>query len=115
MNPYVLLAALVLIVGSVVGAGWKGYQIGRDAVIAEQAKVDLAYRTARDAAATAAAEAISKLELKQVNITQRVERETIERPVYRDCQHTPDGLQLLNEALAPGRNGQQGAGSPAVP
>jgi hypothetical protein len=46
-----------------------------------------------------AAAAIAKLEIKHVTLQQRIERETREVPVYRDCRHSSDGLRSLNDAL----------------
>lgn len=51
------------------------------------------------AAQEGAAKEIAKLEIKHVTLQQRIERETREIPVYRDCRHSADGLQQLNAAL----------------
>lgn len=51
------------------------------------------------AARTGTAEEIAKLEIKNVTIQQRIERETREVPVYRDCRHSAPGLRSLNDAL----------------
>jgi hypothetical protein len=55
-----------------------------------------------DAAQSGAAKEIAKLEIKHVTLQQRVERETREVPVYRDCKHSAVGLQQLNAALENG-------------
>lgn len=52
-----------------------------------------------DAAQAGAAKEIAKLEIKHVTLQQRIERETREVPVYRDCKHSGDGLLQLNAAL----------------
>lgn len=93
-------AAIAVLAGSLALAGWQGYRLGRASVEAEQAAALEAIETLRGAAAQAAADAVSKLRVEQRVIQQRVERETIERPVYRDCEHTDDGLRLVNAALA---------------
>ena len=64
----------------------------REAQIVEQAIT---------AAQAGAAREIAKLEIKHVTLQQRIERETREVPVYRDCRHSPAGLQSLNDALDP--------------
>ena len=68
---------------------------------------------AAEHAASAAADAISKLRIINQTITQEVRREIVERPVYRDCQHSPEQLRRLNAAItaAPGR----AAGGGGVP
>jgi len=98
-NPYVILAAVVALGVSHGVVGWKAYHAGQNKVIAEQAQLDEAMRATREAAIAGAAEAISKLEVKHVTIRQKAETVTREVPVYRDCRHDPDGLQLVNEAL----------------
>lgn len=54
---------------------------------------------AERAALSAVAEELAKLEVKHVTIRQEVQREVIEKPVYRDCKHDSDGLRLINEAI----------------
>lgn len=65
----------------------------RETVIAERAIA---------AAQEGAAKEIAKLEIKHVTLQQRIERETREVPVYRDCRHSADGLQQLNAVLENG-------------
>ena len=99
-NPYVLLAILVALAASHGAVGYKAYRMGQDNVIAETSKlVDVEVRT-RDAALAAAGEAISKIEVRNVTIRQKAETVTREVPVYRDCRHDPDGMRLVNQALA---------------
>ena len=46
------------------------------------------------------AKEIAKIEVKNVTIKQQMDTVVRENVVYRDCQHTPDGLRLVNEALS---------------
>jgi ABC-type uncharacterized transport system ATPase component len=55
----------------------------------------------REEAARGAAEAIAKIEIKQVTIKQELQREILTNTVYRECQHNDVGMQLLNSALSP--------------
>jgi hypothetical protein len=93
--PWLLLSVTVL-VGS---AGIVGYQQGSrhkaDQILAQQARDAAILETAMQGAA----EAIAQIEVKNVTIRQKAETITREVPVYRDCRHDPDGLQLVNEAL----------------
>lgn len=94
MNPYVLLAALALIVGSYVYGRYDGRQI-------EQAKQDRAVQAveeASDAMQKKAAEAISNIEIHNKTIRAEVQREIVEKPVYRDCVADPDILRSINAA-----------------
>lgn len=95
LNPYVLLAVFLALAGT----HWYAYHSGaahERGAAAEQAQL---IEKAGDRAALAAAEAIAKIEVKNVTIRQRVEREIHEKTVYRDCRHSPDGLRAINAAL----------------
>jgi hypothetical protein len=98
-NPYVLGAIILAYLASVGAAGYKGYQMGEDHVIAENAKlVSVEVRT-RDAALAVTGEAISQIKVNNVTVRQKAETITRERVVYSDCKHDDDGLRLINEAL----------------
>ena len=73
-------------------AGWKvnGWRYE-----AERAAVEENFSTAMELTA----KELAKIEVKNVTIKQKMETQVIEHTFYRDCKHTPDGLQLLNEAL----------------
>jgi hypothetical protein len=95
MNPYALLAALLVAIGLfgggvTVGAKWEA---GRQAIenqhIAE----------AVDAANNAAARAIAQIKVTNKTITNEVRRELEKETIYRDCKLTPNGVQLANQAL----------------
>lgn len=101
-NPYVVLALAAAVVASYAAVGYKGYRMGEDHCVAENAKLVAVEIRTRDAAIAGAAEAIGKIEVKNVTIRQKAETITREVPVYGDCRHDPVGLQLVNQALAPG-------------
>lgn len=116
-NPWLIVVALVAIMGLAGGAYWWGDHNGRNSVIAAQSHEDALVRKVAEAAQSAAADAIAKIEVKRVTITQPLQTEIREKPVYRDCAATPDGLRLVNEALtgeaAPAGGGQlPGAAAP---
>lgn len=108
-NPYVLIAAGLLLAASHGLVGWKAFQLGQNDIIAEEAKLDEARKEGEKAALQAAASEIAKLEVRNVTIRQKAETIVREVPVYHDCRHDPNGLQLVNEALRPpGPNPDQG-------
>lgn len=74
---------------------YDGAALESASVMRENEVVDKAIAAGR----TGAAEEIAKLEIKNVTIQQRIERETREVPVYRDCRHSAPGLRSLNDAL----------------
>ena len=115
-NPYVLLAIVIGLLASHGAVGYKAYRVGQDNVIAETAKLlDVETRT-RDAALAAASEAIAKLRPRNVYRTDRIVTETVEKPVYRDCEHDPATFGLLNESLTPpGKRPVAGPGSVSGP
>lgn len=96
---YQAAIAAAIWAASMAAAGWWAYEAGKDHEIAARAREDRAASAAAQIAATAAADAISKIEVQRVEITQPVLREVRERTVYRDCRHSPDGLRGVNAAL----------------
>lgn len=101
-NPYVLLAIVLGLVASHGVVGYKAYHAGQNQVIAETAKLEDVEQRTRAAALTVTSEAISKIEVRNVTVRQKAETITRERLVYTECQHDPDGLRLVNEALRDG-------------
>ena len=114
MTPYVILAALLVAGAAVGGAYYQGRQDGGNACKAAEARDIEVARIAGDAAAAAAATAISEIKPRHTTIRQEVEREIQTRTEYRDCKHSPDSLQRINAALADGAASQP-AGRGFVP
>lgn len=99
MNPWILLAVVLLWGASVSSAGWFGYGAGRDSEIANRVENEEIARVAREAAQQGAADEIAKIKPVHTTIRQTLHRELQTSVVYRDCRHTPDGLRALNQAL----------------
>lgn len=106
-NPYGLLAAGVVLAGAIGGAYIKGRSDGRAIEIAERATLEEVARESREAALEAAAEAIAKIEVKNVTIRKKLETEIRERPVYRDCFADQRVLDTVNEAITGHHAGPQ--------
>jgi hypothetical protein len=104
VNPWPIVAAAVVFLGGF-GIGWKAQSDHRDAL-------ELAAKQGRDEALEAAAKEIAKIEVKQITINRKLEREVRENVVYRDCRHTPDAVRLLNNAL---QNRAEPAGDGKLP
>ena len=90
---------LRLIVGSAIlvlvfGAGWivRGWK---------EAAVDKAVADTREAALEGAAEAIAKIKVENRTIYAKVQREVVEKPVYRECTHDAETRQKIDTALVP--------------
>ncbi|MBS1188894.1 MAG: hypothetical protein H6R10_686 [Rhodocyclaceae bacterium] len=111
MNPYIIIAAILAAVGSYF---W-GRSDGAELADAAQLREERIAEKAREAAQQGAASEIAKLEIKNVTIKQRVERETREVPVYRNCRHSPDGLRAINAALTNGAESPGGGELPGEP
>jgi hypothetical protein len=93
--------SLQLIAASVAAAAWLGscwwaYGAGQASEQATQYREAKASEVAAQAAAMAAANAISKIEVRNVTINKALEREVFEREVFRDCRSGPDAVRLLN-------------------
>jgi hypothetical protein len=114
VNPWVILIVAAAALAAVGGAYVQGRADGRDKCLAAEARDEKVAQIASAAAAASSAEAISRIEVKNVYTRQRVEREIQERVVYRDCRHAPDGLRALNAAIT-GVDGPEPAGSGVVP
>lgn len=111
MNQYTILAIVVASIAAMGGSYWQGRQDGRNACQAQESRDTEVARIAGTAAAASAAEAISKQEVRHVTVTQKLQREVIEREVYRDCRSGPGAVELFNSAIpgaAPGSSPDRG-------
>jgi len=89
--------AALLCIGSFI----YGVNVGSDSAEAQKAREERVALVAGEAAQRAAAEAISKIEVKNVTQRQILQREIVREPVYRDCRHSEPGLRAINGALVP--------------
>ncbi len=96
MNPYIILAALA----AILGAYFYGRHDGSEIAAAQRLRDEQVARQVFDQAQAAAAGEIAKIKVRNVTVQQTLEKEIHEKPVYRDCRHTPDGLRSINAALA---------------
>ena len=101
ISPWLLLAALLTILGAFTG----GYVKGRSDANSNCAEARTLILEAAQEAQKAAAAEIAKIEIRHTTIRQKVQREITEKPVYRECGHSPDGVRLVNQALSNGANG----------
>lgn len=99
MNPYALLAIVIAAGAAVGGAYYQGRKDGEATVEAAAAREERIGQIAGTAAAASAAEAISKQEVKNVTITQKLQREVVTKEVFRDCRSGPDAVGLFNSAI----------------
>lgn len=96
LNPWVLLGLIAIVSVTYL----TGYQNGKGQAADENLRLESVALRVSAAAQEAAANEIAKIQIRHTTIQQKVQRETIEKPVYRDCRHSPGGLQLANQALA---------------
>lgn len=108
MNLYAILIALVLWIASVAGAGWVGMSYQAISDKAKNAEIKQAIEDTRKAANEGAADAISKIVVRNTTIQGKVETIVRDNPVYRDCQHDDAGMRLINDALAGSGTGPTG-------
>lgn len=101
IKAYLSLIIAVAWAASIAATFFYAMGIGEDRKEADQAREQSLVQSAVDAANRVSAEAIAKIEVKNLTIRQEVQREIIERPVYRDCKHSPDVMRNINEALSP--------------
>ena len=113
-NPWILLGLLVAWGLSLGVVGYKTYGAGRDAVFAQQALEDKVATVAAGVAASAAAHAISKLKVNHVATRQILEREVVEKAVFRDCASGPDSVRAFNSTI-PGYAASEPVGNRQLP
>jgi hypothetical protein len=102
-QPYAYFA-IAAILATALGASYlKGREDGRDSEQAQLAREASLVAVTRAVALRSAAEAIAQIQVTHSTIRQAVEREIVEKPVYRDeCKHSDRVMQLINAALAGG-------------
>lgn len=91
-----MLGGALLWIGSLIGVYFYGASVGADHEVAAAARDDQIATKANDAAASAVAGALSRIEVKNVTIQQKLEREIRTREVFRDCRSGDDAVRLLN-------------------
>ncbi len=101
MNPWALLGIVLAVGGMTGGAYWQGRQDGEAKIVAQEAREREIAAEAVDAANTAAAQAIASIKVQHRTITQEVQRDVLEKTVYRDpdCRHDAGSLQRINTAI----------------
>lgn len=113
-NAWLFVILGVAIVGATGGAYVKGRADGADKVIAQQAREDQVRMETLRLAQLAAAEEIARIQIVNRTIYAKATHEIVEKPVYRDCVHSPDTLGLLNDALTNAGSAKP-AGDSSVP
>lgn len=93
------LIGLLLLLGGGGYAGWTARDWKAAADERAERRAEALVAKAREESAIGAAEAIAKLEPKLTTLKERVTREIVEKPVYRECVHSPDGLRDINASL----------------
>jgi hypothetical protein len=96
VSLYAGLAAALIWCGCIGGAFWYGLGLGEDRANAQAAREDRIAVIATEAAASAAAGAIARIEVKNTTIHQTLERVTRENTIFTDCRSGPVALGLLN-------------------
>jgi hypothetical protein len=91
-----IIALLCLFLGGLAG----GWRLGADHVRAGQADAEKARAETLAVVNDGVAKAIAARLPAQQRTIERITRETIETPVYRECRHSPSSLRDLNAALA---------------
>ncbi len=93
-----LIAPVATLIASA-ASGYAGWTFSRDYHAAKAIETKELIERAAAASREAAAEAISGIEVKNVRITQKLETEIREKPVYRDCVADDGVFALTNEAI----------------
>ncbi len=108
------LIALIAVIASGLGSGYAGWTFSRDYYAAKAIENKELVEQAAKASREAAAEVISGIEVKNVRITQKLETEIREKPVYRDCVADDGVFALTNEAITGQESGDPGVPAPGA-
>ncbi|MFY8038879.1 MAG: hypothetical protein ACOVN4_04340 [Bosea sp. (in: a-proteobacteria)] len=106
MKPY----AFLLGAGLWGASCWYAFVLGQDVETATQVREERAAQVSREAALQVTAEAISRIKVEHRTIQNEVQREILEKPVYRDCRHDADSLRRINSAIIGGSSEPAGSG-----
>ena len=101
-------------IASGLGSGYAGWTFSRDYYAAKAIENKELVEQAAKASREAAAEVISGIEVKNVRITQKLETEIREKPVYRDCVADDGVFALTNEAITGQESGDPGVPAPGA-
>lgn len=110
LNPWLILAAFAGITAAFFG----GAITGKKYAEGQQAAQEVLILQTAQATQEAVAQQIAQIKIKNTVIKRSVEREVLEKPVYRDCGHDADSLRLINSALA-GANSEPDHRLPSKP
>ena len=108
------LIALVATLIASAGSGYAGWTFSRDYHAAKAVEIQKIIEDTARASREAAATAISGIEVKNVRITQKLETEIREKPVYRDCVADDGVFALTNEAITGQESGDPGVPAPGA-
>ena len=101
VRPYLYFAIAAALVTALGASYLKGREDGRDSAQAQASRESELVATTRAIALRTAADAIAQIQVTHSTIRQAVEREIVEKPVYRDeCKHSDRVMQLINAAIA---------------
>jgi len=98
VTPYIVLGAALACAGSF----WYGTEVGADGEIANRVSQEQIVRDTREAAQLGAANAIAKINVKNVTITRKLETEVRENVIFRDCRSGDAGVRLYNSGISDG-------------
>lgn len=93
------MTRIALCIAVVLAFAWACVEFGKDLKQSEWDAARIAESQAHAEALQSAAREIAKLETSAQVIKERVIRETVDRPVYRDCAHSDSVLHDINAAI----------------
>lgn len=98
MALYALLGGLLVSVATF----FYGINVGVDREVSKRVSQEQIVRDTREAAQQGAADAIAKINVKNVTINRKLETEVRDKLVFRDCRSGDVGVRLYNSAISDG-------------
>lgn len=115
MIGWIALAGVLLSLVTGLGGYLRGYGAGEDHVLAQQKKQEEVIKDVVDASNQATAAAIAQIKVRHVTVKQELQREVVEKQVFRECRSGPESVRLFNSAISGPQAPAQPASSGSMP
>ena len=99
--PWLILGWVLSVGAASAGSYFYAWNASAEQCELDSLRIGRAAAAARDKAIEAAAQEIAKIDIRHTTINRKVEREIVEKPVYKECRHSPEVFMSITEAMSP--------------
>lgn len=108
LNPWAILALLGMMAGGFISGELHGRKSAKEHIEALKAHDAELIQSATKESERVTVAAISTIQVQHVTVRQTLEKQIVDRPVYRECRNDDDVLQIINQAIT-GKTGSPAA------